>query len=99
MKKKIIKDCVHNYIEIEVPFFGIIDTAGFQRLKSVKQTSYSSLYPSSTHNLFLNMSLDKELDTLVRQDEESIKFTFKIACLLHDYGHAPFSHTGEELTL
>ena len=51
-KSKIIKDSVHNYIEIEEPFFKIIDTAGFQRLKNVKQTSYSSLYPSSTHDRF-----------------------------------------------
>ena len=51
-KKKIIKDSVHNYIEIEKSFFKIIDTAGFQRLKNIKQTSYSSLYPSSTHDRF-----------------------------------------------
>lgn len=112
-KSKIIKDSVHNYIEIEEPFFKIIDTAGFQRLKNVKQTSYSSLYPSSTHdrfthslgtyylgktvinNIFQNMKIGKYLSS-IKQEQESIKFTFIVACLLHDYGHAPFSHTGED---
>lgn len=29
-------------------------------------------------------------------DEELIKTTFEIACLMHDCGHSPFSHTCEE---
>ena len=110
-KKKIIKDSVHNYIEIEKVYFEIIDTPGFQRLKSIKQTSYSSLYPSSTHDRFTHSLgtfflgkivivniLDnfKVEDEIIQPQLESIKFTFIIACLLHDYGHAPFSHTGED---
>lgn len=110
-KKKIIKDSVHNYIEIEKFYFEIIDTPGFQRLKSIKQTSYSSLYPSSTHDRFTHslgtFYLGKRVianildnfsdeDETIKEQLESIKFTFIIACLLHDYGHAPFSHTGED---
>lgn len=112
LKKKIIKDSVHNYIEIEEPFFQIIDTSEFQRLKSIKQTSYSSLYPSSTHdrfthslgtynfgrkvieNVFSNMDIDCS-ENGIKDLEGSIKYTFIVACLLHDFGHAPFSHTGE----
>ena len=111
-KKKIIKDSVHNYIEIEEPYFKIIDTSGFQRLKSIKQTSYASLYPSSTHDrfthslgtyclgkkvidsVFSNMTIDHSINGIAGL-ENSIKYTFNIACLLHDFGHAPFSHTGE----
>lgn len=33
---------------------------------------------------------------LQRHWEDSLQ-TFKLACLLHDFGHAPFSHAGEEL--
>lgn len=32
-------------------------------------------------------------------DSEEIGELFKLACLLHDVGHAPFSHTGEEFYL
>lgn len=39
-------------IYIDENYFDIIDTAIFQRLKNIKQTSYVSLYPSSTHDHF-----------------------------------------------
>ncbi len=32
-------------------------------------------------------------------DLENIGEIFKLACLLHDVGHAPFSHTGEDFYL
>lgn len=51
-KEKLIKDTVHEYIYIDERYFSIIDSALFQRLKNVKQTSYISLYPSSTHDRF-----------------------------------------------
>lgn len=51
-RKKLIKDNVHGYIYIEEPYFQIIDTATFQRLKNIRQTSYTSLYPSATHDRF-----------------------------------------------
>lgn len=36
-------------------------------------------------------------DDKVKQYWEKALSTFKMACLLHDYGHAPFSHAGEVL--
>ena len=33
---------------------GIIDTAGFQRLRRIIQTSYSPLYSSAVHNRFVH---------------------------------------------
>ena len=111
-KEKLIKDTVHEYIYIDERYFSIIDSALFQRLKNVKQTSYISLYPSSTHDRFThslgtyhlgsrvihelwnNISNIDELNVLNKK-KGSIIFTFEMACLLHDVGHAPFSHTGE----
>ena len=112
-KEKIIKDNVHGYIHINENYFNIIDTALFQRLKNIKQTSYSSLYPSSTHDRFMHSlgtyylgkqviesvwnNLDNELNMIIERvcDKKGLTFTFEMACLLHDVGHAPFSHTGE----
>lgn len=111
-KLKFIKDNVHGYVYIEDPFFSIIDTAIFQRLKNVKQTSYISLYPGSTHDRFTHSigtfylgsmainSLNKnisEKDNKILEDKTLYNYsmTFKLACLLHDVGHSPFSHTGE----
>lgn len=90
----------------------IIDTLLFQRLRRVEQSSVRSLYPCARHDRFIhsigvfyigsmiveslknNMSLElwKELEPIWTKAVES----YKIACLLHDVGHAPFSHTFEK---
>lgn len=45
MGKKLIKDPLYGYIEIEDKYISIIDTAEFQRLRNIRQTGYASLYP------------------------------------------------------
>lgn len=112
MNAKIIKDNIHDYITIEIPFFKIIDTAVFQRLKNIKQTSYVSLYPSSTHDRFThslgvfylgtkaidcleNNIKNSQYSELIDKNLTEYVLTFRLACLLHDVGHSPFSHTGE----
>ena len=54
LKDKSIKDAIHGYIKVEEPFWRIIDTAEFQRLKWVEQTSYRVLYPSARHDRFIH---------------------------------------------
>ena len=93
----------------------IIDTNVFQRLRRIIQTSYSPLYPSAIHNRFVHsigvfhlgriasdrliMSIraNEEIDQNV--DWKHLQEIFLLACLLHDVGHAPFSHTGENFYL
>ena len=94
---------------------GIVDTPEFQRLRDVVQTSYSPLYASALHNRYvhslgvynlgkiaanaLENSIVKHNYLDIFPDLKSYIYTFCLACLLHDVGHAPFSHTGEKYYL
>ena len=106
---KRFKDPIYGYIEIdEFVAKNIIDTAEFQRLRQVIQTSYSPLYASAVHNRFVHSlgvyHLGKIVTSIIKKpnemldsslDFERYKTIFEYACILHDVGHAPFSHTGE----
>lgn len=108
---KRLKDPLYGYIDIEDDVFDlIIDTPEFQRLRGVTQTSYAPLYASAVHNRFVHSLGVYHLGKIVansieerRQGEEwylkKYLSVFKYACLLHDIGHAPFSHTGENFFL
>jgi HD superfamily phosphohydrolase len=111
MAKKLFKDIVHGYIEVDDEFVRFIDTASFQRLRRLEQTSYRVLYPSASHDRFIHSlgvyHLGEKAIDAIRSDistgeYENVKSTvdelikpFLLACLLHDIGHAPFSHTCE----
>lgn len=93
----------------------IIDTSTFQRLRRIIQTSYSVLYSSSVHNRFIHSMgvyhlgqiastylvscLKDKKQTKDLANWDKVKEVFDLACLLHDVGHAPFSHTGEKFFL
>jgi len=112
---KRIKDPIYGYIYIPKEIVkDIIDTAEFQRLRYIRQTSYLPVYPSSLHNRFTHSlgvyhlgniafeAVTKEYDKLDINaciDIERIKEIFTLSCLLHDIGHAPFSHSGEDFYL
>ena len=104
---KKIKDSVHGYISIPVVLFkNFIDTPHFQRLRRIEQTSMRSLYPSARHDRFIHSLGTFHLGQIAikhlkESDDghilsDSLCRTFLIACLLHDCGHAPFSHTFED---
>lgn len=110
-RAKRLKDPVYGYIEIPVEYMtSIIDTAEFQRLRRIVQTSYSPLYSSAIHNRFVHsigvfylgsivserlIEEVVEKDFIEREKMKNLTRVYKLACLLHDVGHAPFSHTGE----
>lgn len=110
---KSLKDPIYGYIKIDNKILSnIVDTACFQRLRNVIQTSYSPVYSSAVHNRFVHSlgvyhlgkivietlrSADTKCEGLA--DVDRWFELFELACLLHDVGHAPFSHTGEEFYL
>ena len=101
---KIVRDLVHGYIELNDDDIRIIDTPHFQRLKRIRQMGFYSAYPCANHTRFehslgvMHLGI-KALNAVKILDHKSItdslEKTVRYACLLHDVGHAPFSHIGE----
>lgn len=113
---KQFKDPIYGYVKIPANYVNnIIDSAEFQRLRRIVQTSYSPLYSAAVHNRFIHSIGVYHLGTIAAKsvfadlekvdsvefdvDLKRIKEVFLLACLLHDVGHAPFSHTGEKYYL
>lgn len=109
---KRFRDPVYGYIDIDKELImQVVDTPAFQRLRDVTQTSYAPLYSSAVHNRFAHslgvyhLGCRASQAFLLSMKERSIETAadvtcymevFKLACLLHDVGHAPFSHTLED---
>ena len=104
-KRKIINDPVHGFLTIEDDIiYDIISHPYFQRQRHIKQLGFSYLvYPGTEHSRFAHMLgalnlMGRALDVLkvkgvdITPDEA---LGVKIAILLHDIGHGPFSHTSE----
>lgn len=114
---KQFKDPIYGYINIDGDVVSdIIDTPAFQRLKDIRQTSYTPLFPAAYHNRYVHSlgvyhlgriafhAIKPQLEARLAElqstlDIEDIQRTFELSCLLHDVGHAPFSHTGEDFFL
>jgi len=109
-KLKQFKDPVHGYISVPAGYCEIlIDTPLFQRLRGIEQTSMRCLYPAARHDRFIHSLgvyhlAELAFDFLKRNTSAQVldgirldayKDTFLIAALMHDCGHAPFSHLFE----
>jgi len=108
---KIIRDLVHGYIEVDDLEMKIIDTPNFQRLKDIRQLTCQQAYPSANHTRFEHSlgvlhlakkalhSLWPQLNNRYKLNVERFKemlLHLRLAALLHDVGHAPYSHLGEK---
>ena len=101
-----ITDPVHRYIRFTDVERELLDTAAFQRLRRIKQLSGAHLvYPSAQHSRFEHSLGTMHVagyagETLLAKGylskEESIQ-ELRLAALLHDIGHGPFSHLFEEI--
>lgn len=100
-----IRDPVHGYIRVTEVEKELIDSPFVQRLRRVHQLAGSYLvYPGATHTRFEHVIGTMHVagltaDALVRESEinPDLVQEVRIAALLHDVGHGPFSHTYEEV--
>ena len=113
-KVKIFKDSVHGYINVPTWYAKcLIDNKYFQRLRNIEQTGMRVLYPAAKHDRFSHslgvFHLGQKAVEALRTDVEDNIFTsdefkryqvlFLTACMLHDIGHTPFSHSLEDQIL
>ena len=105
--RKIINDPVHGFVTVSDPLiYEIISHPWFQRLRRINQMAMSYLvYPGAVHSrlhhalgayhLMQNALYElKQKGVEITENEEQ---GAKIAILLHDVGHGPFSHALESL--
>ncbi|MFN5421991.1 MAG: HD domain-containing protein [bacterium] len=105
--RKIINDPVHGFITINDPLiYEIISHPWFQRLRRISQMAMSYLvYPGAVHSRLHHALGAYHLmhNALYELKQKGVDFTdeeeqaAKIAILLHDIGHGPFSHALESL--
>ncbi len=100
-----IRDPVHGYISVTAVERDLIDTRAVQRLRRLKQLSGAYFtYPGAEHSRFLHsigvMHISGKIASRFKgygylTDDDCQKI--RIAGLLHDIGHGPFSHMFEEV--
>lgn len=96
-----VRDSVHGYIKLTDEERNIIDSNYMQRLRRVGQMGMSSLvYPSATHTRFSHsigvMYVAGEFAKSLGMSNKTYR-TMRIAGLVHDVGHGPFSHTSDRV--
>ncbi len=102
-----INDPIHGFIGLTDIEAKIINSQPYQRLRRIKQLSGGHfVYPTAEHTRFAHcigvmylagLSGKRLLDRMKLGDEKLQEV--RIAGLLHDIGHGPFSHVFEEVLL
>lgn len=110
MDFEIIRDPLWSNIRVDAAAAAVLDSEPFQRLRYIRQLGHAFLvYPGATHTRFEHalgayhlagraLGLLGERGELagIEPDETTL---IRLAALLHDVGHYPFSHALEEAGL
>jgi uncharacterized protein len=104
----IIRDPLWNNVRVDGLAMELIDTPAFQRLRYVRQLGWVYLvYPGATHTRFEHalgayhlarraLALLQERGEAAEPSAEECRLV-RVAALLHDIGHYPYSHALEEI--
>lgn len=100
-----IRDPIHGLIEYNEQEEKILNTKVMQRLRGIKQLALANLvYPGANHTRFEHSvgvmsvadKMAKHMRKQLKLNQEDINL-IRIAGLLHDIGHGPFSHVSEQI--
>jgi uncharacterized protein len=100
-----IRDPVHGYVKITEVERELIDSPFIQRLRRIHQLAGAYLaYPGAVHTRFEHVigtmhvagQITQSLAQSFNLDSDQAQ-EVRLAALLHDVGHGPFSHTYEEV--
>ena len=94
-----IRDPIHGFIELNDDEARLVDHPWFQRMRRIHQLAMAYLvYPGATHTRFEHslgvFCIAGMLADRVRLNPDQ-KRRGRLAALLHDIGHGPFSHVSE----
>jgi HD superfamily phosphohydrolase len=110
-RERIYRDSVHNIIRVNTDtaegrlVVALIDTPEFQRLRRIRQLGLAYFaYQSAEHSRFTHslgaFHLAQRLIAKLRLTHdipEAAQTAVRVAALLHDVGHGPFSHVIESI--
>jgi HD superfamily phosphohydrolase len=104
---KIVVDSVHGDIHLTKRELKVIDTASFQRLRHLKQLAMGQMvYPNATHTRFAHslgvLAIMGKITEIAKGSgninlSEKQEEDLRLAALLHDIGHYPYSHLMERI--
>ena len=112
-KQRIIRDPIHNFIVVNDLEMAVISSRPFQRLRRIRQLALTNLvYPGAEHSRFAHSIgvmefASKVFDSLMFKHRSDLGWDsdriqrnrqiLRLAALLHDTGHPPFSHASEDM--
>jgi len=111
MPERIYRDSVHNIVRVDTAdrvgslIARLIDTSEFQRLRRIRQLGLAHFaYQAAEHSRFTHSLGAYHLATRIL-DRLSTKYSIadedrtavRVAALVHDVGHGPFSHVVESI--
>lgn len=105
-RRKLVVDPIHGDVHLSDLEWGVVDTASFQRLRDLKQLGMAHLtYPNATHTRFAHSIGAFAIMTRILATAQANSTTLppdtvenlRLAALLHDIGHYPYSHLMERL--
>ncbi|MDB4868975.1 MAG: hypothetical protein JWR03_3308 [Cohnella sp.] len=107
-EEKVFKDPVHHSVYVQDPIvWKLIDTPEFQRLRRIRQlgTSYLTFHGAEHSRFSHSLGVYEITRKIISQFERNgyadwpkeERLVSLCAALLHDVGHAPFSHSLEQV--